>query len=92
MTTARRLTVLAALLIVTGGYVHFCLYRHGYRFIPTIGISFLLQFTSSALLAGALLVTDLGLVPGWSVSGVQCHPHPSGWQPGAGVRASRRLR
>jgi len=43
-------------LILAGGYVHFCLYRHGYRFIPKIGVSFLLQFTSSAALAAALLV------------------------------------
>jgi hypothetical protein len=56
MIAARRLTFVAALLIVTGGYVHFCLYRHGYRFIPKIGVSFLLQFVSSAVLAGALLV------------------------------------
>ena len=48
-------TVVSALLILAGGYVHFCLYRHGYRFIPKIGFSFLLQSTSSALLAGALL-------------------------------------
>ncbi|MDQ1365830.1 MAG: hypothetical protein QOE57_1872 [Acidimicrobiaceae bacterium] len=56
MTTARRLSVVAAFLTVTGGYIHLCLYRHGYRFIPKIGVSFLLQFTSSAVLAGALLV------------------------------------
>src|SRR5579884_658348 len=56
LTAARRLSVVAALLIVTGGYVHFCLYRHGYRFIPKIGDSFLLQFTVSAVLACALLV------------------------------------
>jgi hypothetical protein len=54
--SARLLTVVSALLILAGGYVHFCLYRHGYRFIPKIGVSFLLQFTSSAILAGALLV------------------------------------
>jgi hypothetical protein len=54
--TARRLSVASAVLILVGGYVHFCLYRHGYRFIPKIGISFMLQFTSSAILAGALLV------------------------------------
>ena len=56
MTAARRLSSVAALLIVAGGYVHFCLYLHGYRFIPKIGVSFLLQFMSSAVLAGALLV------------------------------------
>jgi hypothetical protein len=43
-------------LILAGGYVHFCLYRRGYRFIPKIGVSFLLQSASSAILAGALLV------------------------------------
>jgi hypothetical protein len=51
-----KLSVVSAVLILVGGYVHFCLYRHGYRFIPKIGVSFLLQFSSSAILAGALLV------------------------------------
>jgi hypothetical protein len=54
--TARRLSVASAVLILVGGYVHLCLYRHGYRFIPKIGVSFLLQAVSSVLLAGALLV------------------------------------
>lgn len=54
--TARRLTIASAALILAGGYVHFCLYRHGYRFIPKIGVSFLLQAVSSALLAVALVV------------------------------------
>jgi hypothetical protein len=53
---ARALTLASAALILVGGYVHFCLYRHGYRLIPTIGIGFLLQFTSSGLIAGALVV------------------------------------
>ncbi len=61
MTTAGRLSILAAPLIMIGGYVHFCLYRHGYRFIPKIGVSFLLQSASSALLAGALVVSGLHL-------------------------------
>jgi hypothetical protein len=52
--SARLLTVVSALLILAGGYVHFCLYRHGYRFIPKIGVSFFLQSTSSAILGGAL--------------------------------------
>ncbi len=59
---ARRLSVASALLIVIGGYVHFCLYRKGYRFIPKIGVSFLLQFSASALLAGLLLIRR-GQVP-----------------------------
>jgi len=45
----------SAVLIGVGGYVHFCLYRHGYRFIPRIGTAFLVQFTSSAVVALALL-------------------------------------
>lgn len=55
-TTARRLSVVSAVLILAGGYVHYCLYRHGYRFIPKIGVSFLLQAGSSTILAAALLV------------------------------------
>jgi hypothetical protein len=54
--TARRLSAASAVLILSGGDVHLCLYRHGYRFIPKIGVSFLLQFSSSAALAVALLV------------------------------------
>jgi hypothetical protein len=53
---AAQLSAVSAGLIVAGGYVHFCLYRHGYRFIPKIGISFLLQFTTAAILAAALLI------------------------------------
>jgi hypothetical protein len=52
---ARALTLGSAALVVTGGYQHFCLYRHGYRSIPTIGPAFLLQFTSSAVIAIALV-------------------------------------
>jgi hypothetical protein len=50
------MSIASAALILAGGYVHFCLYRHGYRFIPEIGVSFLLQSASSALLGAALLV------------------------------------
>jgi hypothetical protein len=53
---ARRLSVTSAALLLVGGYVHLCLYRHGYRFIPKIGVSFLLQAGSSILLATALVV------------------------------------
>jgi hypothetical protein len=54
--TARRLSGASAALILAGGYVHLCLYRHGYRFIPEIGVSFLLQAGSSAILAVALFM------------------------------------
>jgi hypothetical protein len=54
--TARRLSLASAALLLVGGYVHLCLYRHGYRFIPKIGVSFLAQAASSAVLAAALLV------------------------------------
>jgi hypothetical protein len=53
---ARWLSIASAALILTGGYVHLCLYRNGYRFIPKIGVSFLIQAGSSAVLAAALLV------------------------------------
>jgi hypothetical protein len=54
--TARRLGVASAALLLVGGYVHLCLYGHGYRFIPKIGVGFLLEAVSSALLAVALVV------------------------------------
>ena len=54
--TARRLSVASAVLILVGGYVHLCLYRHGYRFIPKIGVSFAIQAVASAVLAAILLV------------------------------------
>jgi hypothetical protein len=53
---ARALTLTASALIVAGGYVHFCLYRHGYRSIPTIGPAFLLQVSWSAAITIALVV------------------------------------
>jgi hypothetical protein len=52
----RTLGVVTAALIAAGGYVHFCLYRHGYRAIPKIGVGFLLQVLTSAIVAAALLV------------------------------------
>jgi MFS family permease len=61
---ARGLTLAAAGLIAAGGYVHFCLYRRGYRSIPSIGPAFLLQFTFSAIVAAALV-----LARGWLHAG-----------------------
>jgi hypothetical protein len=52
----RGLAVATAALVATGGYVHFCLYRHGYRTIPKIGVGFLLQVVTSAIVAIALLI------------------------------------
>ena len=51
----RAFGIATAMLVATGGYVHFCLYRHGYRTIPKIGVGFLMQIVTSALVAGALL-------------------------------------
>jgi hypothetical protein len=42
--------------IGVGGYIHFCLYKNGFRTIPKIGVGFLLQVVTSALVAGALLI------------------------------------
>jgi hypothetical protein len=52
----RALAVGTAALVATGGYVHLCLYRHGYRAIPKIGVGFLLQAVTSAVVVAALLV------------------------------------
>jgi len=52
----RSLGVVTAALVITGGYVHLCLYRHGYRTIPKIGVGFLLQVVASVIVATALLV------------------------------------
>jgi len=38
-------------LLAAGGWVHWCLYRHGYRYIPTIGPLFMLNALSSLALA-----------------------------------------
>ena len=46
----------AAILVATGGYVHYCLYRNGYRAIPVIGPGFLIQVISSAAIAVALVM------------------------------------
>ena len=46
----------SALLIAPGGYLHLCLYRRGYRTIPTIGTAFLLTVIASGVLALGLLV------------------------------------
>jgi hypothetical protein len=46
---------MSALLIVAGGYVHLCLYRHGYRTIPKIGVGFLLTVIASGVLALGLV-------------------------------------
>jgi len=45
----------AAALIATGGYIHYCLYRKGYRFIPKIGVSLLFQVGASVVVAAALV-------------------------------------
>jgi hypothetical protein len=52
----RRVVWLSALLLAAGGYVHLCLYRHGYRTIPKIGVGFLLTVIVSGVLTVALLV------------------------------------
>ena len=46
----------AAASLVVGGYVHYCLYRHGFRTIPKIGVGFLVQVITSALVAGGLVI------------------------------------
>jgi hypothetical protein len=52
----RAFGVVTAALVAAGGYVHFCLYRHGYRTIPKIGFGFLVQVVTSAIVVAALLI------------------------------------
>ena len=52
----RAFAITTAALVAAGGYVHFCLYRHGYRTIPKIGVGFLLQVITSAIVVVALLI------------------------------------
>ena len=52
----RAFGIVTAALVATGGYVHFCLYRHGYRTIPKIGVGFGLQVVTSGVVVAALLI------------------------------------
>ena len=52
----RAFGIATAALVATGGYVHFCLYRHGYRTIPKIGVGFALQVVTSGVVVAALLM------------------------------------
>ena len=52
------LQYVAAAAIVVGGYVHLCLYRHGFRAIPTVGTGFLVQALTSVAIAGALIARN----------------------------------
>ena len=67
---ARWTTAGAALLIATAGYVHLCLYRRGYRFIPSVGDAFILQAAASFLVAAVLIGGALRRAPrrntGWT--------------------------
>jgi hypothetical protein len=53
---SRTFGVVTAALVAAGGFVHFCLYRHGYRTIPKIGAGFLLQAVTSTIVVMALLI------------------------------------
>lgn len=48
--------IAAAVCLATSGYLHAQLYLHGYRVIPVIGPSFLLQASGSVAVAVLLLV------------------------------------
>jgi len=58
--TIRWVALGSALLIAAGGYVHLCLYRHGYRTIPKIGVGFLLTVIASGVLALGLVLVRGG--------------------------------
>jgi len=50
------LRLVAALGLLVGGWVHLCLYRQGYEYIPTIGTLFLVNVAASVVAATALLL------------------------------------
>jgi hypothetical protein len=51
------LPILGSAGLTVGGYVHWCLYRHGYKFIPVIGKLFLLNVVASGAVAIGVLIT-----------------------------------
>jgi hypothetical protein len=53
---SRSFGLVLAALVAAGGYVHYCLYRHGYRAIPKIGVGFLLQAVTSTIVVLALVL------------------------------------
>lgn len=54
--TRSTLATVGAFTLAVGGFVHLCLYRHGYRSIPDIGKLFAANVVASALAAAALLL------------------------------------
>lgn len=55
--TARLARSLAAVLLLTGGVVHYNLWKSGYRHIPRIGPLFMANFAASVALAAAVVVS-----------------------------------
>jgi hypothetical protein len=58
----RALHGLAAVGLFVSGYEHYWLYRHGYHFIPIIGVLFLVNAAASAVTGLAVLVSTRALV------------------------------
>ena len=54
--TGSTMTTTAAFSLAIGGFIHLCLYRHGYRAIPDIGALFAANVLASAAAAAALLL------------------------------------
>lgn len=55
--TARLTRSLAAVLLLAGGVLHLNLWTGGYRFVPTIGPLFMVNFVASIALAAAVLTS-----------------------------------
>ena len=55
--TARLTRLLAAILLVAGGIVHYELWNSGYRHVPKIGPLFMANFVGSIALAAAVLAS-----------------------------------
>jgi len=87
---------LAAAGLLTGAWVHLDLYRHGYRYIPTIGRLFLVNVIASTIVAVVVVlrlhwttriaaigvaVSTLGAFGASRLPGGIFHFQERGWQP-----------
>src|SRR5581483_9092518 len=60
--TVRLTRLLAAVLLLAGGIVHYNLWKSGYRHVPTIGTLFLANFVASIALAAAVMLSRRAIV------------------------------
>lgn len=55
--TARLARLVAPILLLAGGIIHYNLWKSGYRYVPNIGVLFIVNFVASIGLAAALVIS-----------------------------------